>query len=787
MSFETLKVLQIDSDAEEHAYVRALLGKARAVTYELDWAPTLEEGWRLITERAYDAHLIDSRLGAASGIDLIHRVRTQGLAVGPMILITDAGSESLDIEALQAGAADFLEKDMLSASALDRAIRYAVQRRRILTELKEKEARLNLALSAANLGFWDWNLATGEVYVSPEFRRMLGHATDEPAFADRETLREGVHPDDRGFIDQIVNRLKDGSMTRANILHRLCDQHGEYRWIQTRVAAEHDDQQHLARILGISVDMTERKLAEERLREQAAVLDQANDGIVVSDLDRRFTYCNASAARFLGLAREDVVGKTGREVAEFPASYDEAWEHVIQLGDWHGELAVKRRDGTAITAEGRWTLLRDDAGRPKAVLAYYIDITEKKRLEAQYLRAQRMESIGLLSGGIAHDLNNVLAPIVMAAQLLKLHHTDAESTKLLGTIETSAQRGAELVRQVLTFGRGIEGQHLLVQPKTLLRDVERLLVDTVGKSIEVSSRLEPDLWPVPGDPTQLHQVFMNLCINARDAMPHGGQLVLSARNIRIDEQYVAMSPELRPGLFVLFEVKDTGAGIPPEIQHRIFEPFFTTKKPGKGTGLGLSTARTIVKNHNGFISFQCEPGRGTTFKIHLPASSEAVETRTAPAPAPPPRGNGEIVLVVDDEASILSITSHALEMFGYEAITASNGAEALALFAQKRRKIAVVLTDMAMPVLDGAALIYALRKIDPQVKIIAASGLKATVQSMEPFGLGAASFLAKPFTAETMLWAIHEVLSPPPAADGSPPDPAPPAAVAPSAGAAPAS
>ena len=760
MSLETLKVLQIDSDAEEHAYVRALLGKAGTVTYELDWASTLEEGWRLINERSYDAHLIDSRLGAENGIDLIHRVRAQAPAVGPMILITDSGSESLDIEALQACAADFLEKDMLSASVLDRAIRYAVQHRRILTALKEKESRLNLALSAANLGFWDWNFATGEIYVSPEFRRMLGYAETGPAFARGDDWREAIHPDDRGFVDQIIKRLAEGAMPRANILHRLRDKNGEYRWIQTRVAAEYDDQRRLARVLGISVDMTERKLAEERLREQAAVLDQANDGIMISDLQRRFTYCNASAARFLGLSREDVVGKTDREVGEFPAQYGEACEQVTQLGDWHGELSVKRGDGTTITVEGRWTLLRDDAGRPKAVLSYYIDITEKKRLEAQYLRAQRMESIGMLSGGIAHDLNNVLAPIVMAAQLLRLHHADAESVKLLGTIETSAQRGAELVRQVLTFGRGIEGQHLLVHPKTLLRDVERLLVDTVGKSIEVTSRLEPDLWPVPGDPTQLHQVLMNLSINARDAMPHGGQLILSARNIRIDEQYAAMSPELRPGLFVLFEVQDTGAGIAPEIQPRIFEPFFTTKQPGKGTGLGLSTARTIVKNHNGFLSFESEPGRGTTFRMHLPASAEAVETRAAPALAPPPRGNGEIVLVVDDEASILSITSHALEMFGYEAMTASNGAEALALFAQKRRKIAVVLTDMAMPVLDGAALIYALRKIDPEVKIIAASGLKSTVQSMEPFGLGAASFLAKPFTAETMLWTIRELLSP---------------------------
>ena len=297
-----------------------------------------------------------------------------------------------------------------------------------------------------------------------------------------------------------------------------------------------------------------------------------------------------------------------------------------------------------------------------------------------------------------------------------------------------------------------------MHPKSLVRDVERLLSETVDKSIEVVTQFEPDLWPVPGDPTQLHQVLMNLCVNARDAMPQGGRLSLAARNVRVDEQYSAMSPELHPGLYVVFEVQDTGLGIPPEIRERIFEPFFSTKKPGKGTGLGLSTARTIVKNHDGFISLDSEMGRGTTFRVFLPASLETATARGTAAPIPPPRGHGETILVVDDEASILSITSHALEMFGYQALTASNGAEALALFAQKRGKIAAVLTDMAMPVLDGAALIYALRKIDPEVKIIAASGLKTTVQSMEPFGLGTAAFLAKPFTAETMLHAIHAAL-----------------------------
>jgi PAS domain S-box-containing protein len=759
MSLETLKVLQIDSDAAEHGRCRALLNRVQTVRYDIDWTRTADEGWQLINERRHDVYLIADRLGPDNGIDLIRRVRAHAFAVGPLILVLGTSNESLDIEALAAGAADCLAKDDLSAASLDRAIRHAIQRQRIMQELKDTEARFNLALGAANLGFWDWNFATGEIGITPEYKRMLGYAESATVFSSQAEWWDAIHPDDRGLVEQVINRLAESATTTASAVYRLREKSGSYRWIQDRMAAVYDGQRHLVRVFGISVDVTERKQDEERLREQAAVLDQANDGVIVHALDHRVAYCNRSAARSLGLTPEEVVGHIAQELGRFPPQYDQAFEHVLQHGAWHGELIIKRRDGSSIVTDSRWTLLRDDAGRPTAVLTFYIDITEKKRLEAQFLRAQRMESIGMLAGGIAHDLNNVLAPIVMGTQLLKLRHSDSESLKLLDAIAGSAQRGAELVRQVLTFARGTEDQHFLVHPKVLVRDVKEILTGTIGNSIEVVTHIDNDLWPVHGDFSQLHQLLMNLCVNARDAMPQGGRLALEVRNVRIDEQYAAMSPEARPGLFVVFEVRDTGLGIPPEIRDRIFEPFFSTKGPGKGTGLGLATVQTIVKNHEGFIALESEVGRGTAFKVYLPASAETAEARGTATGAPPPRGNGETILVVDDEASILSITRHALELFGYEALTASNGAEALALFAQKQGKIAAVLTDMAMPVLDGAALIYALRKIDPDVKVIAASGLKSSVQSMEPFGLGATSFLAKPFTAEIMLHTIHETLA----------------------------
>jgi PAS domain S-box-containing protein len=767
MTRETLKILQIDHDAARHAGIRALLGAAKTVDYQIDWVQTSEAGLQLIGEHRHDAYLVDYHLGPANGLELIRAAHHRGIVRAPMILIAGADGPPHDVEALVAGADDYLEQDALNAAVLDRSIRYAIQRRRMLEDLKDKETHLKLVLNTANLGFWEWNLGTHELYVAPEFKRMLGYAETEPVFATREQWLDAVHPDDRAMLEHAGPQSPDEAQGSARVLFRMRDKAGAFHWIQGRTIVVRGEDHRPLRVIGTALDVTERMTTEQQLREQAALLDSANDMIVVRDLNHRYLYCNQNAARHLGLTIEEMKQRTITEVmGEVPPQYADAFRDVLQRGEWRGELTYGRRDGKPFIVESRWSLLRDDAGRPKAVLAINTDITEKKTLEAQYLRAQRMESIGMLAGGIAHDLNNVLAPIVMATQLLRLRHPDVNSQKLLSTLEASAQRGADLVRQVLTFARGLEGQHLLVQPKALVRDVEKLVSETFDKSIEVTSHIDSDLWPVPGDPTQLLQVLMNLCVNARDAMPHGGQLTLTASNARIDAQYAAMSPDLRPGLFVVFEVRDTGTGIPPEVQRHMFEPFFTTKGPGKGTGLGLSTALTIVKNHDGFITFSSTAGQGTTFKIYLPASTETTVARGTTPGVPVPRGNGETILVVDDEASILTISRQALEAYGYQVLTASNGAEALALFAQQRARIAAVLTDMAMPVLDGAALIYALRRIDPGVKIIAASGLKSSVQSMEPFGLGTTCFLAKPFTAETMFQAIHEALAPGvPAAD----------------------
>ncbi len=387
------------------------------------------------------------------------------------------------------------------------------------------------------------------------------------------------------------------------------------------------------------------------------------------------------------------------------------------------------------------------------------DIAERKKIEAQLLRAQRMESIGTLAGGIAHDLNNLLAPIVMAVDLLRFETLSPGMREVVDTIERSARRGTDLVKQVLSFARGIEGARVAVHLGHIIREFESIAMNTFPKNIRVETDVARDLWLIQGDPTQLNQVVLNFAVNARDAMPAGGTVRFAAQNREIDTQFAAMNGEMAPGRYVLLAVSDTGCGIKPEVVERIFEPFFTTKEVGRGTGLGLSTVLGIVRSHGGFVNVESEVGKGSTFKVYLPAQSDSgLPVPPAAALAELPRGDGETILVVDDEASILTITKQTLESFGYKVLTAEDGAQAMGVYAMNRETIDLVLTDVMMPVMDGVVLINALRRIEPGVKVVAASGFDSKASALRMAGVGVQEMLAKPYTAETMLVAVRKAL-----------------------------
>ena len=506
----------------------------------------------------------------------------------------------------------------------------------------------------------------------------------------------------------------------------------------------------------------ERRGTEKRLREQAEIIDRAQDAVIVRDFsDDQITFWNRGAEQMYGWSAAEAVGQNLGELI-FAESTDRKAlvQRLTSAGEYHGEIKHRTKGGREIIVDSRVTLIRNDDGTPRAVLGVNTDITEQKKLETQLLRSQRLESIGTLASGVAHDLNNVLTPILMCAEVLRRQISGPGSEATIKLIEQSARRGAGIVKQVLTFARGVEGERVLIKPNHLIDEMTDIAKKTFSKSIEISSRYPEDLWMIRGDPTQLHQVLLNLSVNARDAMPKGGTLVISGENVKMDENYAATMPGAAPGAYVAIGVTDTGSGMARTTVEKIFDPFFTTKDLGKGTGLGLSTTLGIVKSHGGFISVDSEVDKGTTFKVFLPATMADEAIAPSEMPAELLQGDGELILVVDDEQSILSVTAMILESKGYRVITAHDGPEAVAIFAREMNALSAVLTDMSLPFMDGIALIRSLTKIKPSTSFIASSGQGEHVYREQLEKLGVTNLLSKPYDTQKLLEAIRNALGP---------------------------
>ncbi len=499
---------------------------------------------------------------------------------------------------------------------------------------------------------------------------------------------------------------------------------------------------------------------EEKIREQAALLDTAQDAILVKDLDDRILYWNKSAERIYGWSAAEIIGgKNAVVLSKDVAKYEEAQQRLLENGNWTGELFKLSRTGNELIVESRWTLVRDANGHPKSVLVIDTDITQKKSLEAQFLRAQRLESIGALASGIAHDLNNCLSPILMGVAVLKdLVPDDPGLKKILSAMDASATRGAGVVKQVLTFARGASGQRVVLQPNHLIHEIVKIIRETFPRSIQIRSECAANLWTIESDATQFHQVLLNLCVNARDAMPDGGTLTLSSSNITLTEPSSVAGLSAPPGPYVRIVVKDTGSGIPPEIHEKIFQPFFTTKEIGKGTGLGLSTTVSILANHRGLLDLQSAPGAGTALSLYFPASASSVEVERPPQSRPAATGRQDLIRLVDDEAAIREMCKFVLESCGYRVLTAENGAQGLALFTQHKDELALVVSDSNMPVMAGSTASRAMRWAAPHLKIISTSGGVTSDENAPTPDPKLHRFLSKPHTMESLLHLISELL-----------------------------
>ena len=679
-------------------------------------------------------------------------ITPEGQVIGTLCVIDRIPREisQEQVESLKALSRQVIAQLELRRKLADLACT-ALEYKRMEMQLSGREKLLTDFLENGTIGL-HWVGQDGKIlWANKAELELLGYSREE--YIGRHIAEFHVDPE---VIDDFLCKLaanetihnyearlrcKDGSIKYVLINSNVLWADGEF--IHTRCFTR---------------DITERKQAQQKISEQAALLDISTDAIFVQDMNNHILFWNKGAERLYGWSAAEVIGQNAWQLLDQGTNfqYPEIFKIIEKVGFWQGDLYKITKSGQTIIVHSRCTLVRDEANQPKSILVVHTDITEKKQLEAQFLRAQRMESIGTLASGIAHDLNNVLAPMLMAVQLLQIQMEDERSQRLLPILETNAKRGADLVRQVLSFARGVEGENTLLQVNHLISEISNIVRQTFPKSISLSTDIPTDLWTVYGDATQLHQVLVNLCVNARDAMQNGGMLSITADNIFIDQNYALNNIEATVGYYIVITVSDTGIGMNSKILERIFEPFFTTKEAGKGTGLGLSTVIAIVKSHGGFINVYSELGKGTRFKVYLPAAEENKPELVEHINIS--NGNGELVLVVDDEAAIREITKTSLECFGYNVILASDGMEAIAKYIQHQQQIKLVLLDMMMPNMDGLTTIQKLENIDPNVTVILMSGLASHEMSTSIPSPSVKKLLSKPYTSNELLNAIHEVI-----------------------------
>lgn len=499
-----------------------------------------------------------------------------------------------------------------------------------------------------------------------------------------------------------------------------------------------------------------KRIADAKIREQAALIEKAHDAILVQNLQGRIIYLNPGAEKLYGWRLSELTLDAAAQIfSPVVSAVENARISTLANGEWNGELHLQTRSGQTITVDSRWTLIRDDDGEPQALLLISIDVTEKKSLEQQFLRAQRMNTIGTLAGGMAHDLNNALSPVLLGTQLLRRKTSDAGDLKLLSMMENSTYRGAEMVQQVLLFARGRGGEFEHLDLALLVKDLEKMVRETFPKNILIESYLPSDLRPIWGNATQIHQVLLNLCVNARDAMPGGGKLSFVADNVEFSEVEARAIPEAKPGRYVSMMVSDSGTGMSPEVKTRIFEPFFTTKGEGQGTGIGLATVVRILKGHGGFLCVESEVGQGTSFELFIPCAPNEPMAIAKPRETELPRGGGELILLADDELALCELMAEELREFGYRVVTASDGSEAIALFKKHAKEVVVFITDGSMPVISGLMAITTIRELSPKLPVILVSGEPVTER------LEGVIELKKPFALAELLLAVNHTLKKP--------------------------
>ena len=634
----------------------------------------------------------------------------------------------------------------------------------LFSALAAGEARLNEAQQITHIGSWEHNCTTDVLWWSPEVYRLLELAPEQFS-GTFEAFLGAIHPDDRARVHEAyTGSVRDN--TPYDIVHRLLMADGRIKFVQERGQTFYDSVGTPLRTVGTVQDITDRLLAEEDLLLKEAAMSSAISGIAMADMERKLTYVNAAWLKMHGYTdAAEVAGTSAFEHVREPAEATAIFEAIQAQGFWRGELICLRRDGSVFPAELACNLVRSRAGEPSRFLASFQDISERKRAEeekeelaAQLRQAQKMESIGTLAGGIAHDFNNILAVILGYAELAKIElPQEGMTAEYLDQIITASTRAKDLVSQILAFSRKAEQplQPMLLQP--LIKEAAKLLRASIPSSISINLDLDPECPAIIANPTQSHQVLVNLCTNAAQAMEEkGGRLEIGLKPVEIVPGQTLPLANLPPGVYVRLQVADTGPGMDSETRQRIFEPYFTTKKQGKGSGLGLAVVHGIVKGCGGGITVQSEVGHGTVISAFFPvALAQVAEEKIEPVSLP--KGN-ERILLVDDEPMIVAFAKRALESLGYRVTATGSSLEALALFRADPAAVDLVVTDQTMPDMLGTELAKAIVDLNPQTPVILCTGYSSKVSQESAEFFGVKEFAMKPLTMATLAVLVRKAL-----------------------------
>jgi len=648
--------------------------------------------------------------------------------------------------------------------------RMQVAIQRTIAALRQSEQRLSLALIGSDSGIWDWDLETGKVFFDENYFRISGYEPDEFPHAFEEWEKR-VHPEDIDQAKANIDAYLSGAAEKFVVEFRFRTKSGQWMWILGQgMVSERDESGQPVRFTGTHKDISEKKQAEDALRRSEEklriTLDSIGDGVIATDAEIRITRMNPVAETLTGWSSSEAIGqpieevfriiqKETRKPQDNPAKFILASGELTNLND---NTLLIAKNGREFQIADSGAPIRNENGEVVGVVLVFRDVTEERVLQEQVLHSQKMETVGQLAGGVAHDFNNMLGGIIGAAELLKKRLPSEQKTdKFLGMIVDSAERAADLTRKLLAFSRKQHVESTPVDVHAALNQTLALLKNTVDRRIQIRSDLSAESARVAGDLAQLQNAFLNICLNATQAMPEGGELSISTQRVDLDQVACETSPfQLQPGPHLEIEFRDSGCGIPAENLERIFEPFFTTKEQGKGTGLGLAAVLGTVQQHHGAVTAYSEVGAGSVFHVLFPLTEAPLHG--SEMHEQPVTGSG-LILVVDDEAVMRATAAAILEDLGYQVLLAENGRAGLNLFQTQREKIDLVLLDMIMPELNGRDCFTEMRKIDPGIKVILSSGFAHSDDLDDLRSAGLAGFLRKPYRSVELSRSVAAAMS----------------------------